>query len=404
MSGWRIHLHENSGLGFPTQLSRELARRGHSVLHSYMAGFDAPKGAMEVGPADPTGLRIEGIGLGRPFAKYSYLRRFMQERQYGEVLAQRVAQERPDVFFGCNTPPAVLVPVQRVCRRLGIRFVFWSQDLYGEAIEQILGKRFLGAGRWIADYFRRMEQRLLRQSDHSIVITDDFLPLLAAAGLPRERVSVIHNWAALEDLPVRTRGNAWAEGQGLSDRFVFLYSGTLGLKHDPERLLALARRFQGRAETVVITEGIGAEHLARESEAGQLPNLRILPYQPFNRMADVLASADVLLAMLEPSAGVFSVPSKVLTYLCAQRPVLLSAPLENLAAQTLLGVEAGLAVDAGNHAEYLEAAERLFADAGLRLLLGANGRAYAERNFPIRSIADRIEALLRPLMVVTPLR
>ena len=55
----------------------------------------------------------------------------------------------------------------------------------------------------------------------------------------------------------------------------------------------------------------------------------------------MLASATVLIGILEEDAGVFSVPSKVLSYLCAGRPIVLCAPAENLASRTLLEAEAG---------------------------------------------------------------
>ena len=57
-------------------------------------------------------------------------------------------------------------------------------------------------------------------------------------------------------------------------------------------------------------------------------SLRCLGFQPFEVLPDVLGSADVLVAILEPDAGVFSVPSKVLSYFCAGRPVLLAVPVK----------------------------------------------------------------------------
>ena len=61
----------------------------------------------------------------------------------------------------------------------------------------------------------------------------------------------------------------------------------------------------------------------------------LLPFQPYEVLPEVLASADVLLAILEPEAGVFSVPSKVLSYHCAGRPILAAIPAENLAARII---------------------------------------------------------------------
>ena len=102
----------------------------------------------------------------------------------------------------------------------------------------------------------------------------------------------------------------------------------------------------------------------------------------------------MLLAILEREAGVLSVPSKVLSNMCAGRPQLLAVPPENLASQLLLREQAGLCVAPDDEAAWLQAAERLLVDEPLRRRLGANARAYAERAFDIERITDRFEALL----------
>ena len=49
----RILLNDFSGHPFPVQLSRELAHRGHTVLHTWCASFLTPHGALGKMPGDP---------------------------------------------------------------------------------------------------------------------------------------------------------------------------------------------------------------------------------------------------------------------------------------------------------------------------------------------------------------
>jgi len=394
----RIHLHDNSGHPFQVQLSRALAAKGHSVLHTYMATFQSPKGALAPQPGDADTLRIQGVDLGKPFPKYSYLQRWRQERQYGEALSELIRRERPEVLLASNTPPEMLDIMQRTCRREGVRFVFWVQDLYGYAMRQILGPRFGGLGRVIAAYYTWKEARQLRHSAHTVVITDDFRPFLREAGVADERITVIPNWAPLDEMPQRDKQNAWSREQCLDDRLVFMYSGTLGLKHNPGLLLALAKahREDPRVIVVVISEGLGADWLRKAAAEAGLQNLRFLPFQPFERMSEVLASADVLVAMLEESAGVFSVPSKILTYLCAGRPVLLAAPPGNQAVTLIAGAQAGIVCAAADEVKFLDAARALLGDDRARAQMGGSARRYAEREFDVARIAQRFEDVLYP--------
>jgi len=108
-------------------------------------------------------------------------------------------------------------------------------------------------------------------------------------------------------------------------------------------------------------------------------------------LPEVLGSADVVIALLEEDAGRFSVPSKVLSYLCAHRPIILSAPRENLAARILADAGAGVVVEAGDATGLVAAARRLHDDDELRTAMGISGRTYAETNFDVTAVAARFQ-------------
>jgi glycosyltransferase involved in cell wall biosynthesis len=257
----------------------------------------------------------------------------------------------------------------------------------------VLGSRSRLGGAVAERGVAAFERRLLRGSDAVVVISDDFVPMLRRAGVDESRVDVIENWAPLAELPVLPRDNDWARERGLGDRFVFLYAGTLGFKHDPSLLLALARWAHANdAVVVVVSEGPGADWLA-EHGAGETA-LQLLPYQPYGRLPEVLATADVVVALLEPDASAFSVPSKVLTYLCAGRPQLVSVPADNLAARVVERSGGGLVVPPGDAEKMLDAAATLRGDPDLRHEFGHRARAYAEKTFDIEMIADRFERVL----------
>ncbi len=389
----KILVHD-SGHAFPLQLSRHLAQRGHQVVHLYAASMMMPRGPVAPRADDPAGFTVHGLSIGRPIDKYNYVRRGLQERAYGRVLARAIADEKPDVVLGGTSAPDIQAAAVAVCKRLGIGFVFWAQDLNAIAIDRVLRRKLPLVGGLIGGYYMARERRLLRESDEVVAITDDFVPIFEQWGVARERITVIENWAARDDLPTQSRDNAWARANGLTDKFVFLYSGTLGLKHNPALLLRLAERFRDRPQVrvVVVSEGLGADWLKERAAAH--PNLMLLPYQSFERLPEAHGAADVLVAILEPDAGAFSVPSKVLSYLCAGRPILGVLPPENLAARLIDRAQAGLVASPSDEVAILGAAEALFADPTRRAALGNNALDYAAKTFDIRAIGDRFEAIL----------
>jgi glycosyltransferase involved in cell wall biosynthesis len=168
------------------------------------------------------------------------------------------------------------------------------------------------------------------------------------------------------------------------------------MKHNPEVLLRLALHFKDdqHVKILVCSEGLGADWLQQKKKEIVLPNLILLGFQPMEKFSQVLAAGDVLIAILEPDAGVFSVPSKVLSYLCAERPLLLSIPIENLAAKVVDENRAGLLVQPNDTDSLIKKADELYQNQSLCLSLAKNARKYAENNFDIEKIADKFELLL----------
>jgi len=147
-------------------------------------------------------------------------------------------------------------------------------------------------------------------------------------------------------------------------------------------------------ELVVVNEGPARDVVQQEADRLGVP-LRLLPFQPYEQLPEVLGSADVLVVLLEKDAGAFSVPSKTLSYLCAGRPIIGFVPSENLAAQ-LIEQTGGcvLSPEASEVAAGARWVVDLLADPARAAGVGAASRSLAEREFNLVTIADRFEELL----------
>jgi glycosyltransferase involved in cell wall biosynthesis len=390
----KILVHDYAGHPFQIQLSRQLAMRGHDVTHAHFTENPGPKGSFTSRPGDPSSLSFHGITIGKGYDKTSLITRRFNDVEYGRRAARIVQELEPDVVISGNTPTEAQKAIITACKARRIRFVYWLQDFYSIAVTTLLSKKLGVAGAPIGWYYRRLERSQLRNSDAVIAITDDFVLRASAWAGDKAKVSVIENWATLEDIQVGTKDNAWSREHDLHNHFNYVYSGTLGLKHNPNLLIRLAQESDQDTRVVAVAEGVGVTQLKAASSPA-LDTIKLLPLQPVANLAKVLATGDVLVAMIEGDAGNFAVPSKVQSYLCAGRPILLAAPATNLAARIVARENAGIVVEPGDEAGFLAAAARLRADPELRARLGANGRLYAERTFDIGRITDRFEAVLR---------
>lgn len=387
----KILVHDWSGHPFQIALSRELARRGHDVIHAYFQGVQGPKGPMERQRSDPLNFSIVGRTMAEPYAKYDFLKRWSQERKYGRELAQFILSERPDVVLSSNTPLDVQKAVLTAVRSSGGVFVFWLQDIISVAMSTLLHKKLPFIGHFVARYYTDVERSLLKRSDHVVCICDDFADFVREWGVAPNRCSVIENWASREEIVPVAKDNSWSRAHGLSDKIVFLYAGTLSIKHDPEKLLRLARRNASNPhfKLVVASEGVGADWLKQQCNKMELSSILILTFQPYEVLSDMLGSADVLVALIEPDAAKFSVPSKVLSYMAAGRSILVSAPSDSFVSRLVKNVDAGLVTSPDASDKFENAAAALMEQTDLRGKCAANARRYAEEKFDVENIANR---------------
>lgn len=393
----RIHVQDFGGHAFPMQLSRGLAARGHSVSHTYAAQYTTGRGRLQKEAEDPAELSIRAISVAVPFEKYSPTKRLKFELAYGKALNQLLTDEQPDVLISTNLPLFVSGTLTSHVRKTKLPWVYWHQDIVSLAVGDEAARRLPSpAVRVARRYVERIERQALVHASAVVPIGSPFLDQYERWGLRLPRVTVIPNWAPLDDIYPCPRENAWSKEQELPhDVLRLVYAGTLGRKHNPGLLIELVHRLreiEQPVELLVVSEGEGADQVA--SEARNLTGVRVLPFQPISRLPEVLSSADVLVTLLEPEASVFSIPSKVLTYLAAGRPVLGFVPRSNPSADDI-GIAGGLVTspDAPGVAEAVSWLKTLAADPELVAALGRKSRTLAEQKFDIDTIVDSFVAV-----------
>jgi colanic acid biosynthesis glycosyl transferase WcaI len=388
----RLVIHDYSGHPGQVHLSRELARRGHQVQHQFCASYTTGRGATERREGDPATFSVRALELGGEFARYSPLVRVQQEVKYARIAARAIADARPDAAVLSNVPLLSLFFLTLSLRLRRIPYVFWQQDVYSDAIGGVARKRLGRLGAVVAWIAENAERLAARGAAGVVPISDTFIGQLDSWGVPRSRIAVVPNWGAIDEMPLRPKDNDWSRSQGLADVPVVMYAGTLGLKHDPSVLSELARSLPEGARLVVVSQGQGREWL--ESQAGNLPSLKLLDYQPYEQLPDMLATADVLVVVLEGDASRYSVPSKVLNYFCAGRPVLGLLPTDNAVAHMIESAQAGRVVEPNERDEASTVLNGILADAQVREKMGAAAREYAETTFDVHRIGDTFEMVV----------
>lgn len=390
----KILVHDYSGHPFQIQLSKYFAQQNNDTIHVYSQSFITPKGNLN----QIDNLTVEGIDVGK-YNKYGVFTRLYYEWKYAACLKRVIKKHSPDIVISSNMPIFFQRAVQKYALKLGCKFIHWWQDIYSVAINKELKSRFGVIGRLLSLHFFNLEKWCTKKAHHIVAISDDFKEYIHTWKV-QTPFSVIENWAPLNEIEQKSKANEWSKERNLDKSFNFLYSGTLGLKHNPQILIDLSHHFCQHSDVVivVVSEGKGREYIDAKIKEQKITNIKTFDYIPFSEMSNLLSMSDVLIALLEDDAGTFSVPSKVLTYHCAGKPLLLSVPKINLASKIVERNHTGLVNPPNSTYDFLEAANQLYSNNELSKKFGENARGYAEATFNINLIGEQFYSIIKEIL------
>lgn len=384
----KILINDYAGHAFVTKLSKKLSEAGYEIIHSYFQDDPGPKGIMK-----SELHKFVGLSNSRKYDKGNFLSRYFGDIEYGNNLKNLIIAESPDLIISSNTPLDAQKIIQKAAFKVNAKFIFWCQDFYSEGMREILKRKLGVLGIIISYLYRRLEKKLMRSSHHVIGISDDFNKLFNEFNLDKSKISIINNWGNIDEIKQYPKKNSWSIENNLDEKKIrILYSGTIGFKHNPDYIIELANHFED-IEFLVVGSGVGFEYLKK---AEKPTNIILKPLQAFDVFSKVLSSSDICIALLEDEAGSFSVPSKVLSYLCAGKPVLMHGPKENLSSQILLDNECGL-VSSSNNLETLKENLVMLLDTDFRKKLSINSREYACKNFCMDKVLSKFESIIEVL-------
>lgn len=306
---------------------------------------------------------------------------------------------RPDIVISFDGYP-LLGPLTAalIARIFGAKLISVIYDIYPDiAIE--MGK-LSNPGLVALSY--KLEKLIYHYSDRIIVLSDGFQRNLSTKKkVGPEKIEVIPVWLDAQEITPMGRENLWRQEQNiLPEKFVVLYAGTIGLISGAVSIVQAAQFLESYKDILILLvgDGYGKDEVLVKARSLGLQNIKFLPFQPRQRLKEIQATADVSLVTLAPGRGRTSVPSKVLPYMAAARPVIASVDEDCDTANLIRQARCGLVVPPGDGAALAEAIITYYHDAKLRQQHGCQGRNYFLENFEKQKVLQKYLDLIDQLV------
>ncbi len=273
--------------------------------------------------------------------------------------------------------------------------VFNIQDVFPDvAVElgAITNERVISLAKWL-------ERFSYERADAVTVLSQDLRDNLTAKVGPahRHKIRVIPNFVDTVAITPSDRMTAYRQELGIGDETVVLYAGNVGLSQSLELVAHAARELRHDPSVVFVINGGGSGLEPIKAQTAGLPNVRFAPYQPRERLAEVLASGDIHLVPLKKGLARSSVPSKTYSVLAAGRPLLASVDNGTEVARVVERAACGIAVPPEDPDAFLAGLTTLLADAEGRAAMGERGRAFVEQWASPAAVAEAYERLFDEL-------
>jgi colanic acid biosynthesis glycosyl transferase WcaI len=305
---------------------------------------------------------------------------------------------RPDVVILESWPVLATAAAMFVCMVRNVKTVNYIKDIYPEAA---LAAGVLQKGR-IATYLLAIDRWVCRRATCNVVISKGAAIFVGdSRDVPSQKVRVICDWLDLSLIAPADGGQTWREEHGFAnDERIFMFAGTLGYASRVDVLVDVAEKLRTFEKIRLVCVGHGPlkSRIEEEILTRGLKNLRLLPYQPREKVSQMQSAADVMLLTTSAQVGSTSVPNKLITYLAVGKPVICSVPADTDVAALVHEEQVGIVVPP-EAPDAIAAAITQFAAtaAGDLAAAGQRARAVALKRYSLDSAIAHFDELFRAI-------
>lgn len=384
--------------------AKQLVRKGHHV--AVITGMPSyPTGCLSQEYRTKVYLReeVEGVHVIRgyvyPASSKAFSKRLLGFATFvcSSVIIGFLERARYDIVYGTSPPLFNGLSTYVISRfAVGTPFVFEVRDLWPETAV-VLGMLRNSVPVKLAE---RLEKFLYHKADCIVTVTGGIRQRLISRGFVQDKIHVITNGVDVDAFrPQWADDNIWQDAD-LKGRFIVTYAGTHGACQGLEVVLDAATTLATYDDIRFLFVGDGAEkdRLIQLRNERRLNNVIFLDIQQKERMPRVWAMSNVCLVSLK-KLDLFraALPTKMFEGMACARPILLAVDGE--ARELVKRAKAGICVEPGNSQQIAEAVMTLYNNPQLCANLGKNGGDFVTRYFSREILTDRLEKLLREIVV-----
>jgi len=378
-----------------TMLCEELVRMNHEVI-VLAAVPHYPTGKVEkayqgsrIRRTNENGVQVIRVPL--PSVNRTILwQRFLQFLIYQFACLIAGWNLKADIFLTATPAFMVLLPVVYFYLIRKIPYIYSVHDVYPDS-----GIRL---GIFKHPFFIRLvtglEKFTAHRSNFIRILSPSYVDPVSKLGISKTKQHLIYDWVDTTLIKPVSKKNDFSVENNLQDKFIIEYAGNISFSQGLEYLIKTAELLRNDGiHFLIIGEGAKKNELEKLCREKKLEYVQFLPFQPREKLPDVLGTADISLVTLRKGMGFNSLPSKTLSILASGRPIIANIDPGSETWDLVERAQAGLCIEPESPEKLANAIRSLKDNEKQREIYGKNGRNYVAKNHSPQSAAKAFEEL-----------
>lgn len=303
-----------------------------------------------------------------------------------------------DLIFATSNPPINGYLGVKLKKRMKSKFVYMNWDLYPQVIETSMSGLI---PKVFSKCWHFVNNRIYPKIDRMVTIGEEMGKTINKSLKKEIPVDIIPMFTDANRMrPVSKSENKFCIENGLTDKFIVLYSGKMGLGHNLEILLNASEQLKEYEDILFLFIGHGQKYdmIKNWIESKKSTNVRIMPLQSEEMFPLSMACGDIGFISQEKDAAKCFMPAKTYDMMaCGMAVIAYSEGTDDLS-NLVRKYDLGIVMTENNPTLLAENIVKMYNDKMLINSYSKNSRKSAEDIFDMKPITDSYRNVFRKFL------
>ena len=298
-----------------------------------------------------------------------------------------------DLIFAVSNPPINSYIGLKLKKTFNAPFIFMNWDIYPQCIDYMIKNPVV---HFVCSLWHKWNDKNYKKIDKILTIGEIVAESINESLKNKIDISVIPIGVDCNRLsPIDKLENVFCEENGLSDKFVVLYSGKMGYGHNIELIIKGAQKLKEYKDIVFVFIGDGQKFELVKKASEVCENIKVYPMQSEEMFPYSMASGDVGIVAEEEKMAHLFMPSKTYSMMACGMPVTGICSDNDDLHNLITDNNIGYTVTDGDVDKFCECILTLYNDKDLHNDMKNRSRHIAQKDYDISAVIEKYRELFK---------